>query len=143
VVETYRVHIQDTAIPHSLTARHVAGEDSEAEEAMACPRYIQIGYRDLLYLKADTYYRNGDAQAVYLRNLLNEEYNYRIAAEFGERPPNFVPQRPTPGSFTDLLRLGVVPHTDQFADEQELAANQYTLVLERDGECDTSRHPPF
>ena len=66
-----------------------------------------------------------------------------IAAEFGERPPNFVPQRPTPGSFTDLLRLGVVPHTDQFADEQELAANQYTLVLERDGECDTSRHPPF
>ncbi|WP_336358077.1 ArnT family glycosyltransferase [Haloarcula sp. CGMCC 1.6347] len=143
VVETYRVHIQDTAIPHSLTARHVAGQDSEAEEAMACPRYIQVGYRDLLYLKEDTYYRNGDAQATYLRALLNEEYNYRIAAEFGERPPNFVPQRPTPGSFTDLLRLGVVPHTDQFADEQELAANQYTLILERDGECDTSRHPPF
>jgi len=142
VVETYRVHIQDTAIPHSLTARYSFDED-DGQEAMHCPRYIQIGYRDLLYLKEDTYYRNGDAQAAYLRTLLNEEYNYEIVAEFGERPPNFVPQRPTPGSFTDLLRLGIVPHTDQFADEQELAANQYTLILERNGECDPERHPPF
>ncbi|MFB6224505.1 MAG: ArnT family glycosyltransferase [Haloarcula sp.] len=143
VVETYRVHIQDTAIPHSMPVRYSFDGDSESAGVTECPRYIQIGYRDLLYLKEDTYYRNGDAQQVYLRNLLNGEYNYEIVAEFGERPPNFVPQRPTPGSFTDLLRLGVVPHTDQFADEQELAANQYTLVLERTGECDTSRNPPF
>jgi hypothetical protein len=142
VVETYRVHIQDTAIPHSMPARY-SFDDDDTQEAMTCPRYIQIGYRDLLYLKEDTYYRNGDAQATYLRGLLNEEDNYEIVAEFGERPPNFVPQRPTPGSFTDLLRLGVVPHTDQFADEQELAANQYTLILERTGECDPERNPPF
>jgi len=145
VLEITRRDMQDAAVPHSMTVRHAFGEDSDEEAAMTCPRYVQVGYRDLLYLKDGTYYRNGDFQKEYLRRLLNEEYNYEIVAEFGTRPPNFVPQRPTPGSFVDLLRLGVVPHTDQFADEQELAANQYTLILERKqaGACDPDRHPPF
>ncbi|HKJ57679.1 MAG TPA: hypothetical protein VKA37_00490, partial [Halobacteriales archaeon] len=58
---------------------------------------------------------------------------------FGPRPPNYVPQRPTPGSLADLVRVGIVPWTDQYADEQELRENQYTVVLERTGECDGPR----
>ena len=138
-VEVYRRHIQDTAVPHGVDVNHVYGREGGGEEVDPCPEFIQLGYRDLLYLDRDTYYRNDDARFSYVRGLLAGEYNYEIAAEFGTRPPGFVPRRPTPGSFLDLLRNGVVPQTDQYADEQELAANQYTLVLERTGECDGSR----
>jgi hypothetical protein len=37
----------------------------------------------------------------------------------------------------------VIPHTDQYADEQELAENQYTVILRRTGECSPDRRPPF
>jgi len=143
-LEMYRVDFQDTAIPHRMTVNHVQLD----ERGDACPEYIQLGYRDLLYLKEGTYYRNGEVQADYVESLLTGEQNYRIAAEFGTRPgrqgfdpepdreiETFVPSRATPGSYTDLLRYGVVPQTDQFADEQELSANQYTVILERTGPC--------
>ncbi|MBV0924217.1 glycosyltransferase family 39 protein [Halomicroarcula limicola] len=142
-MEVYRRDFQDAAIPHGMDINHAFGEEGEGERLVRCPRYIQLGYRDLLYLKEGSYYRNGEAQAEYIRGLLEGEYSYEIVAEFGERPPNFVPQRATPGSFVDLLRYGVVPQTDQFADEQELAANQYTVILERTGECSARRNPPF
>ncbi|WP_335998665.1 ArnT family glycosyltransferase [Halorientalis halophila] len=136
-LEVYRRDFQDAAIPHGMRVNHLFGEEDEAEAAAVdpCPEYIQLGYRDLLYLKDDTYFRNGEAQKRYIRELLSGEYNYRIAAEFGPRPPNFVPDRPTPGSLTELFRLGLVPQTDQFADEQELAANQYTVILRQTGGC--------
>jgi hypothetical protein len=138
-VEVYRRHIQDTAVPHGMDVNHLYGWEGAAEAVDRCPEFIQLGYRDLLYLDPGTYYRNGDARASYIEGLVSEEYNYERVAEFGTRPPGFVPQRPTPGSVVDLLRHGVVPQTDQYADEQELAANQYTLVLERTGDCDGSR----
>jgi len=139
-VETYRRNLQDTAVVHSMPVSHPYGADDSVD---SCPDYIQLGYRDLLYLKPNTYYRNGDRQRRYIRTLLAGDDGYEIVAEFGERPPDFVPQRAEPGSATDLLRYGVVPHTDQFADEQELAANQYTVVLKRQDECDRPRDPPF
>ena len=138
-VEVYRRHVQDTAVPHGMAVNHVYGRDGGGEAVDPCPEFIQLGYRDLLYLDRDTYYRNDDARFSYIRGLVAGEYNYERAAEFGTRPPGFVPQRATPGSLVDILRNGVVPQTDQYADEQELAANQYTLVLERTGECDGSR----
>ncbi|SDY77868.1 glycosyltransferase family 39 protein [Halopenitus persicus] len=140
-VETYRVDFQDTAIPYELSASPVAQPEGIGTDP--CPDYIQLGYRDLLYLVDDTYYRNGARQHRYIRSLLEEEYNYEIVAEFGPRPPNYVPDRAEPGSARDLLRYGVVPQTDQYADEQELAANQYTIVLERTGSCPADRDPPF
>jgi hypothetical protein len=144
-MEVYRRDLQDAAIPHDMRINHLFGRESDAEAAAIddCPAYIQLGYRDLLYLKNGTYYRNGENQREYFRDLLSGEYNYRIVAEFGPRPPNFVPDRPTPGSLTDLFRLGLVPQTDQFADEQELAANQYTVILEREDGCGYGRNPPF
>lgn len=138
-VEVYRRNVQDTAVPHGMDVNHVYGWEGGGEEVDPCPEFIQLGYRDLLYLDQDTYFRNDDARFSYVRGLLAGEYNYEIAAEFGTRPPGFVPKRPAPGSLVDLLRHGVVPQTDQYADEQELAANQYTVVLERTGACDGAR----
>ncbi|WP_280538194.1 glycosyltransferase family 39 protein [Halopenitus sp. POP-27] len=139
-VETYRVDFQDTAVPYGMRVNHVGLSE---DEAVHCPTYIQLGYRDLLFLKEGTYYRNGGYTGAYVEDLLGGETNYEIAAEFGPRPPGFVPERATPGSATDLLRYGVVPQTDQYADEQELRANQYTLILERTGECESTRNPPL
>lgn len=114
-----------------------------------CPTYIQIGYKELLYLRdipddqrgydVDT---NVDARAAYVRALPDGKYNYTIVKEFGERPPNFVPHRAEPGSLRDLLPLGIYPHSDQYGDEQEFAVNQY-VVLKLDGECNRSREPPW
>jgi len=139
-VEVYRVNIQDTAIPHGMAVNHRFQERTAQDP---CPEYIQLGYRDLLYLKQGTYYRNGEPQRKYIRSLVEEETDYEIAAEFGERPPDFVPQRATPGDYTDLLRYGVVPQTDQFADEQELRANQYTLILQRSEPCTSAHESAF
>ena len=141
-VEVYRRHVQDTAVPHWMNVNHARGRETEGE-LVQCPEYIELGYRDLLYLKDGTYYRNGEAQKRYVRGLLEGEYNYTIAAEFGPRPPNFVPQRARPGSLLDLLPYGIYPHTDQYADEQELEPNQYTVILRQNGTCDPSRNPPF
>ena len=142
-VEVYRRHFQDTAVPHGMSVAHAFGPEDDGEELGTCPEYVQLGYRDLLYFVEGSYYRRGEAEAEYVRALLDGEHDYEIAAEFGPRPPDYVPQRPTPGSVTDLVRLGVVPHTDQYADEQELAANQYTVVLEATGETDCRPTPPF
>lgn len=141
-LESYRRNMQDSVVPHGMNMHHPYGRDDPGPVDV-CPEYIQIGYRDLLYLKNDTYYRNSRVKQLYLRSLLNGEYNYTIAAEFGTRPPNFVPRRATPGSARDLVRYGIVPQTDQFADEQELAANQYTVILERTGPCERPRYIPF
>jgi len=135
-VEVYRVNLQDIAVPHGMNINHRFQTRTQVDP---CPEYIQLGYRDLLYLKQGTYYRNGERQRKYIRGLVEGEYDYKIVADFGERPPNFVPERATPGDYGDLLRYGVTPHTDQFADEQELQANQYTAILARTEPC-TSPH---
>jgi len=144
-MEIYRRDFHDAAVPHDMRINHLFGPEDEAEAAsiVDCPEYIQLGYRDLLYLQNGTYYRNGRDQQAYFRDLLSGEYSYRIVAEFGPRPPNFVPDRPTPGSVTDLFHVGLVPQTDQYADEQELAENQYTVILQRDSACEYGRFPPF
>ncbi len=143
VVEVYRRHLQDTAIPHSANVTHAYGSHGTDEVLDPCPRYIQLGYRDLLFLAEGTYFRHNSAKASYVRKILDGEYGYEIVAEFGPRPPNFVPERPTPGNYRDLLRRGIVPQTEQYADEQELRENQYTVILKLTGECDRSRYPPF
>ncbi|MFW5965316.1 MAG: ArnT family glycosyltransferase, partial [Halodesulfurarchaeum sp.] len=113
VIEVYRRHVQDTAVPYSMTVNYAY--DMSEEDLEPCPAYIQLGYRDLLYLDPTTYYRNDPEKADYTRGLLEGEYNYEIVAEFGPRPPKFVPERPTPGVASELLRTGLLPHTDQYA----------------------------
>ena len=141
-VEVYRRHLQDTAVAHSVPVVHAFGSFRE-EELDPCPAYIQLGYRDLLYMTEGTYFRSGPVRGSYVRNLIEGDLGYEVAAEFGPRPPNYLPQRATPGNYGDLLRYGVIPQTDQYADEQELRPNQYTLILERTEDCDPDRYPPF
>ncbi|WP_135663636.1 ArnT family glycosyltransferase [Halorhabdus rudnickae] len=142
-IEVYRRHFQDTAIPHGAAINHLFGPENVYERDEPCPTYVQLGYRDLLYLSEGTYFRANSDRAEYVRELLDGEYGYELVAEFGSRPRNFVPERPTPGSPTDLFPLGIVPQTGHYADEQELRPNQYTAILELTGECDQERSPPF
>ena len=140
-VEVYRIHVQDTAVPHGMDVQHhFRVEDAEIEP---CPEWIMLGYRDLLYLKDGTYVRNSERRKAYVRSLLSGEAGYAVAAEFGPRPPNYVPDRPTPGSLMDLIEVGIYPGTDQYADEQELTENQYTVILKRTDACDPSRSVPY
>ncbi len=155
-MEVNRRSFQDAAVPHGMSVNHAFGEEGDDEVLDPCPEYIQLGYRDLLYLKEGSYYRRGEPQADYVRSLLAGETDYEIVAEFGPRPgaqplgptpdseaESYVPYRATPGSYTELLRYGIVPQTDQFADEQELRANQYTVILERTEPCIEAHRSPF
>ena len=146
-METYFHGFLENSVPHDMRLNPVW--DDEATTA-PCPEYIQLGYKDLLYLRDIPRDQRGNdvdqrvnARATYVRALLSGEYDYELVAEFGTRPDNFVPDRPTPGSARELVPLGVFPHSDQYGDEQELRANQYVAVFQHNGTCDTSRTPPW
>jgi hypothetical protein len=148
-METYYHGFLENAVPHDMRLNPIwLGMDDPAVEA--CPTYIQIGYKELLYLRDVPDDQRGydidarvDERARYVRALLDGEYNYEIVAEFGDRPPNFVPRRADPGSLRDLVPLGINPHSDQYGDEQELRANQYVVILKHEGECIEDRDPPW
>jgi hypothetical protein len=148
-METYYHGFLENAIPHDIRVNPIwRGMNHSSVER--CPRYIQVGYKELLYLRdvpSDQRGYDVDSRvaerAAYIRALLDSEYNYEIVAEFGKRPANFVPQRAESGSIRDLLPLGINPHSDQYGDEQELRANQYVAILELQGSCVESRTPPW
>lgn len=137
-VESYRWSFHEAAVPHwmGVSSPHLPGGVAR------CPRYVQVTYADLLYLRdvpaeSRTSYisSNISERAGYLRELVDGGTEYRLVAEFGRRPPNFVPRRPTPGSVLDVVELGIDPHSNQYGDEQDLRGNQYTAIFERTGAC--------
>ena len=146
-MEVYFHAFFENAIPHGMDLIIPPEDNAETDP---CPEYIQVGDKELLYLQdisqsqrsSEVDFYPGPRQE-YIRALMDGEYNYEVVAEFGERPPNFVPHRPEPGSLTELWPLGVYPHSDQYGDEQELASDQYVAILQLDGECDESRNPPW
>lgn len=148
-METYYHGFLENAVPHDMRLNPIwRGADDPSVEA--CPTYIQVGYKELLYLQDIPDDQRGydvdsrvDERARYVRALLEGEYNYEVVAEFGDRPPNFVPSRAEPGSLRDLVPLGINPHSDQYGDEQELRANQYVAILKHDGACVEDRNPPW
>ena len=147
VMETYFHGFVENSIPHGMTITPIWAAETQA---YPCPDYIQIGYKELLYLRnisddqrASDVDEDVNYRADYVREITNEEYNYELVREFGTRPPNFVPDRPEPGSARDLVPLGINPHSDQYGDEQELRANQYVAIYRLNGTCDTSRNAPW
>ncbi|WP_424018739.1 ArnT family glycosyltransferase [Halorientalis pallida] len=139
---TYHHGFDETAVPHGMAVAHRWGPASHEDRNVTCPRYVQLSYENLLYLqnrpraqREAGVRRNVSRRAAYVRGLLAGEYAYEIAAEFGPRPPNYVPQRPTPGSLVDILPMGITPRNDFYGDEQELGPGQYVVILERDGAC--------
>lgn len=145
-MEVYFHAFFENAIPHGMDVI----TPPEGGERDPCPEYIQVGDKELLYLQdiphsqrsSEVDFYPGPRQA-YIRALMDGEYNYEVVAEFGERPPNFVPHRPEPGSLRELAPLGVYPHSDQYGDEQELASDQYVAILRLEGECVESRNAPW
>jgi hypothetical protein len=142
-LETYHHGFDESAVPHGMAVSHRWGPESPDERVVACPQYVQLTYQNLLYLRdvaaehrSGYLYGNVSRRAAYVRDLLSGEYAYEIVAQFGERPPNYVPQRPTPGSLVETLTLGIHPRTDFYGDEQELGPSQYVVILERTGPCD-------
>jgi hypothetical protein len=140
-MEMYTSGFEESAVPHWLDVQYIDGVDDHST-LDPCPEYVQLTYRDLLYLRnvPDEYRTwftrtNTTERRVHTQRLLNGSYGYEIVAEFGDRPPNFVPDRPTPGSITEILRHGIYPHTNQYSDEQELRSNQYVAILRNDGAC--------
>jgi hypothetical protein len=131
-----RNDFQDAAIPHWMDVERLDAGDRPGLDAEVCPEYVQVTRRDLLNRREEFRFGYDPEYAAYLGDLLAGEYDYELVAEFGPRPPEFVPRRPTPGSLVDLLPLGVVPRVDQYGDEQELGPNQYTAILKRTGDCD-------
>jgi hypothetical protein len=118
--------------------------------SVACPDYVQLVSEDLHYLREDPpekrvrYVRsNVSERRAYVRGLLNGSRNYEVVAAFGDPPDDYVLDRAEPGSFADLLPLGVVPQSDLYGDEQELANRQYVVMLERTGPCEEPRSPPW
>ena len=148
-METYYHGFIENAIPHWMDVNPLWNPDNSTA-IDPCPEYIQVGYKELLYLQdipesqlaadVDTDVEN---RSEYVRTLVDGGYNYTIVAEFGQRPPDFVPERPTPGSLRDLISLGIYPQSDQYGDEQEFAANQYVAIMQLQGECVESRDPPW
>jgi len=131
-----RNDFQDAAIPHDMDVEQLEDGEWPGATAGVCPTYVEVTRRDLLTLRPEFRFGYDPARASYLRDLLAGEYNYELVAEFGSRPPEFVPQRPTPGSMLDLLPVGVIPRSDQYGDEQELGPDQYTAILRRTEPCD-------
>lgn len=150
-MEVYFHAFFENAIPHGMDL-NIPPE--ERDESDPCPDYIQVGDKELLYLQdipksqrsSEVDFYPGPRQE-YIRALVDGEYNYEIVAEFGERPPNFVPHRPEPGSLRELAPLGVYPHSDQYGDEQELASDQYVAILQLQSACtepsDATRDAPW
>lgn len=144
-MESYRQTFDNAAVTPWLNVSH----PNAGGEPAACPDYIQLTYRDLTYLRdappehRGYYAENVSERAAYVRALVEGETNYELAAEFGPRPPNFVPERAPPGSVVDVLHLGIVPHTDQYGDEQDLRPNQYVAIFERTGPCERPRDVPW
>lgn len=141
-MEFYTRGFEESATPHWIDAQYpYAGDDRGSLNP--CPEYVQLSYRDLLYLRdvpddqRSAYVRhNTEDRATHVRALLNGSYGYDIVAEFGERPPGYVPDRPTPGSVGEILSLGIHPQSDHYSDEQELRANQYVVILQYNGSCE-------
>ncbi|MDS0282289.1 glycosyltransferase family 39 protein [Haloarcula onubensis] len=145
-MEVYFHAFFENAIPHGMDVI-TPPEDDRRDP---CPEYIQVGDKELLYLQdIPQSQRSSEVdfypapRQEYIRALLDGEYNYEIVAEFGDRPPNFVPHRPEPGSLRELWPLGVYPHSDQYGDEVELASDQYVAILQLEGECVESRNAPW
>ena len=77
----------------------------------------------------------------YIHDLLfTDKYGYTVVAEFGSPPPflNTTVETPTRESLfylPELLRVGIIPRTKQYGDEQDIGPEQYTIILNRTGPC--------
>ena len=156
-VETYEYDPQEAAIPHHLTVNHphnrtmtVNGDRVTLDwdswiVAMPerCPEYVSLTYPGAIsYLVPENHSMRSERRSnpelrQYISDLLSEDrYAYAIVGEYGPRPWFLRTADPEPrGRWWNLGRVGVYPRTIQYGDPQDLGIDQYTVILERTGEC--------
>lgn len=154
-VEVYKDSPHTAAVPHGMLTNHYGHRNAEGEIVRTettyagwmtsmperCPEYVQLTREDLLRLAPPDlngrarFYADHHLETAYIRELLtNESDSYEIAVEFGSRPW-FIDRSRTEPRLPELLRVGIVPRTVQYGDEQDLGPKQYTLILERTRPC--------
>lgn len=134
-VEVYENSIADVAAVHGMPLRHYPYQEENATYSSTLvlnesaytewmtssserkPEYIQLTSEELRYLdphspRSDEYPR----RAAYIRTLVQEEGEYRIVAEFGERPQYNSPRE-------ELIWAGINPNPSQ--------KESYVVILER------------
>jgi 4-amino-4-deoxy-L-arabinose transferase-like glycosyltransferase len=164
-IETYINDPQDAAVPHGMDVSHVADRrmtvDGETRRpgvgrwilAMPerCPAYVQLTYHGgVKYLapanySTDTRFILPDKSPLraYVRDLLAEDtYPYAVVGEFGPRP-RFVGSKGPRSMAAELLHVGVTPRSVQYGDPQDFGVAQYTVILERTGECNPDETSPL
>jgi hypothetical protein len=141
-VEVYPLDPQEFGVPHGADFERPPMPEGIASLDGRCPDYIALGYhRGLLPLApADHSDRAGrfddPDEAAHVRDLLRGDgHPYEVAGRFGPRP-RYLDGTERP-AWRRLLRAGVQPRTVQYGDPQDLGPYQYTVVLERTGDCAT------
>jgi 4-amino-4-deoxy-L-arabinose transferase-like glycosyltransferase len=156
-IEVYVKDVQDVAVPHGMNTSHYGHGMRIGRPATAipprpawmlsmperCPAYIELTYQNLLYLApptmsipARTHARHDRLQAYIHRLVYGDTDSYEVVATFGSRP-TFLTGSPQPPLHTlpELVRIGVIPRTMQYGDEQDLGPGQYVLILHRTDRC--------
>ncbi|MFC7138731.1 ArnT family glycosyltransferase [Halosimplex aquaticum] len=155
-VETYPNDPQEAAVPHWMTVYRLSNRNATPggakESGMAwlraieerCPDYVQLHYYEsVLVLAPDDWSErasrlSSDPRERFVRDLLAEDtYPYRVAATFGRRPA-FLDNRTRSAGLPELVEVGLVPRAIQYGDPQDVGVDQYTVVLERTGQCNAS-----
>ncbi|WP_123538212.1 ArnT family glycosyltransferase [Halosimplex salinum] len=155
-VETYPNDPQEAAVPHGMEIYRPSNREatpggakgSAMEWLLAveerCPDYVQLHYYEsILALAPDDWSErarrlSGERRAQYVRDLLAEDtYPYRVAETFGPRPA-FLDGEPRSAGLPELVEVGLFPRTIQYGDPQDVGVDQYTVILERDGQCGAS-----
>jgi hypothetical protein len=159
-VEVYVRDIQDVAVPHGMNTshyKHGLGIGRPRKEIPSktkwmlsmpsrCPAYIELTYKNLLYFAPPRssftawHHNQQDRQEQYVYDLVyTDKYGYEVVAQFGSRPAFLKGNSQPPLHFLpELLRVGVIPRTRQYGDEQDIGPEQYTMILKRTGSCGRS-----
>ncbi len=154
-VETYVRDPQEVGVPHGVTVYHPFDRRLEVENRTRkpgihewtlaveerCPDYVVLNYhKSLLYLAPDDWGNRAaqlsDAQLErYFRDLLaNETYPYTVVERVGRRP-RFLDGKERRPTRHALVRTGLRPRTIQYGDPQDFGVDQYSVILERTGDC--------
>ncbi|WP_123538612.1 ArnT family glycosyltransferase [Halosimplex salinum] len=139
-IETYPIDPQDAAVPYSDRVDQQPGY-GVGSFTDRCPAFVVLNYhKSILYLAPDDWGKRAEqlsdprVEGHVLDLLAQDTYPYEIAGEFGRRP-RFLENEGRPPTWQRLLRAGIRPRTMQYGDPQDMGVDQYTIVLERTGEC--------
>jgi len=162
-VETYVRDPQEVGVPHDVTVYHPFDRRLEVENRTRkpgihewtlaveerCPDYVVLNYhKSLLYLAPDDWGKRAaqlsdDDLDRYFGDLLaGGTYPYTVAERFGRRP-RFLDGKGRRSTLETMVYVGVRPRTIQYGDPQDFGVDQYSVILERSGECDPADTSPL